>query len=565
MGKFDIPGVTKTSFASIQDGEEWSQQVQTSEWFKSRLFINKIEIVLWIRLALFVLEKQIRASKFANIFANNGEFKNDAINTGSIKDFVIEAGGQEKKHRTNMQEADFEVHKELIKEQKAETASMSFLFFALKNSVKYSYYIINGLVLTFIIWAICHNYQRSQLLAEEHSTANTDIAPAWYEQGQKTYESILQDCKVGTRVLQFKGEMRNGYRFDMTLCLDGKDANGAYVYNNLEQINRNLPKPVEQYNSYDEDNSSDFTCAALILKGKVKGDTSIPGKKISIDLTEYDINNHKTGSFKGQGVVESKNGLIYLTIEGIFKSHSGQKIRFDMSLYNSIEVESFTEIINGMLSRKTINKLLYISDNDSPFAIVVNESNNIVMLKYSGLLTDYDTKVEYATPNFGYYHPDKILEGDDYIIMKDQCNSISYSNGVDNYIPTEKIRILDLKENALRDTTINGVIWDNDIWESNKVFYTVKSEDSPVIITGYNKYGKVISDITLPIFHAYIPTPGIIKGEMWGDAPEGDFHSPIIIKVFDFNGNEIEDFTPVEVKRYSPYDDEDVIELVAGD
>ncbi|MDE6643979.1 MAG: hypothetical protein K2K27_07750 [Muribaculaceae bacterium] len=565
MGKFDIPGVTKTSFASIQDGEEWSQQVQKSEWFKSRLFINKIEIVLWIRLALFVLEKQIRASKFANIFANDGVFKNDAIKTGSIKDFIVEAGGQEEKHRRNMQEADLEVHKELIKEQKAETASMSFLFFALKNSVKYSYYIINGLVLTFIIWAICHNYQRSQLLAEEHSTANTDIAPAWYEQGQKTYESILQDCKVGTRVLQFKGEMRNGYRFDMTLCLDGKNTIGAYVYNDLEQINRNLPKAANQDYYSENAPSSNYTCAALMLKGDLKGDISAPGKKISVNLTEYDINNHKVGSFKGQGVVESKNSSIYLTIEGIFKSHSGQKIRFDMSLYNSIEVESFTEIANGLLSRKSIKKILYISDNENPFAIVVNNHDNIVMLKYSGLLTDYDIKVQDATPNFGYYYADKVIEGDDYIIMKDQCNSISYSNGVDNYIPTEKIRILDLKENALRDTTINGVIWDNDIWESNKVFYTVKSEDSPVIITGYNKYGKVISDITLPIFHAYIPTPGIIIGEMWGDAPEGDFHQPVFTKVFDFNGNEIEDFTPVEVKRYSPYDDEDVTEVIAGD
>ena len=112
------------------------------------------------------------------------------------------------------------------------------------------------------------------------STGRADIAPAWYEQGQKTYESILQDCKVGTRVLQFKGEMRNGYRFDMTLCLDGKNTIGAYVYNDLEQINRNLPKAANQDYYSENAPSSNYTCAALMLKGDLKGDISAPGKKI---------------------------------------------------------------------------------------------------------------------------------------------------------------------------------------------------------------------------------------------------------------------------------------------
>lgn len=221
MGKFDIPGVTKTRFASIQDGEDWSQQIQKSAWFKSRLFINKMEIVIWIKLALHVLEYQIRSSKITNLFANDGKLENDAVETGSLKDFVMQAGSKAVSHRKDMKEADFEYQKDVIKEQTTNALNLMFIFYALKNGVKYSYLIINGLILAFILGILNYNYQRAQLHAEVNSMANADIAAAWYEPGQRTYESILNDCQQG-EILQFDGEMKNDYRFAMTSALTAK-------------------------------------------------------------------------------------------------------------------------------------------------------------------------------------------------------------------------------------------------------------------------------------------------------------------------------------------------------
>lgn len=555
MGKFDIPGVTKSNFSSIQDGEEWSQQVQKSDWFKSRMFINKIEILLWIRLTLRALEYYIRKSKLANVFANDGDFKNDAIKTGSFKDYIFDWGDQDKKHQRNMQEADFEIHKELLKEHKDNANVLSICFFALKSCVKYSYFIINGIILAFLIWVMCHYYEDYREKAALNSTANEDIAPAWYEPGQKTYESILKDCKVGTKVLEFGGSMQNHHGFSMTLCLEGKKATGAYVYYGLEQLNRNLPKQSD-YN--DNTENSNYICAALKLEGEVKGDITTPGKKISINLNEYDINNHKVGSFKGTGTVQSSD---VLRIKGVFKNHKGQKIDFEMDLTKSIDAQSFAEIVNGMLTRKSISNILYVADNESPFAIVV-KNNDIVPIKYSGSFADYD---RINTPNLGSYNKDNIIIGDDYIIMREKDGDIiSYYSTMDKkYSPTVRVKVLDLHEQNLKvNDWIGRVVWDNDSWNEERKFYSVFIDDKSVTVKGYDQYGKVISDITIPIFHAYVPAPGIIIGETWGEMQEGSFHQDVITKVFDFEGNELEGFNPDAVKIrevVSDYDDAVVI------
>ncbi len=553
MGKFDIDGVTKTRFASIQDGEEWSEQIQKSAWYKSRLYINKIEIVLWIRLALFVLEKQIRTSKIANLFANDGDIKNDGVETGSFTDFVKEAGSHEERHRRDMKEADFEYQKDFISNHKKDSVSLSSLFFVLKNGVKYSYLIINSLILAFILGICIHNYRRSQEIAEMNSKANTDIAQAWYEPGQKTYESVWKEYSNGT-IMQFDGQMSNGYRFEMTLCNDNGKASGAYVYNDLSSA-KDLPKRIVDDNFDDDDYDDDdrygdnsdqllsdeieeeysrYDCAALTLKGKIKGDVFTPGKEVSVNLTEYDSKNHKVGSFKGKGIVDNDKRLL---ISGTFKNHEGQKNSFTMSLSKSVCVESFDKIVNSLLNEKAIRKILYLNEKENPYAIIVDKSREIRMLKYIDAFTDYESEAQNSTPYFGTYDKKNVIVDNDCIVLRRRSDWDTYSDGVDNNIPAECISIIDLRGDSPKfDTTIDGVIWNDAKWISDKMFYSVIIGEVTTI-KGYNRYGEEVSDATLPIFHVAITSPGIIEGETWEEDSEGNFNP--VTRTYDFEGNEL--------------------------
>lgn len=556
MGKFDIDGVTKTRFASIADGEEWKRQVQQSQWFKSRLFINKIEIEIWLRLALFVLEKQIRTSKIANLFANNGDVENDALETGSIKDFAMAAGAREQKHRTDMKEADFEYQKDVIKESKTDTANLSFLFFALKNGVKYSYFIINALILAFILGLGNYYYQRAQLLAELNSKANADIAHVWYEPGQKTYESIIDEFTEGY-IMQFSGKMNNGYEFDMTLCVnDNGDVEGAYIYTFLHSVRDNIPPRVaEEFDDdgediiSDDERSSEYVCAALPLKGKMKGDLDSE-KKISFELYEYDGDNRKIGSFKGSGSLNNEGERGPLRIEGTFKNHEGQKNKFSMKIDYVVKIEGFKAIVDGLQKRKAIRKVLHYHDGETPYAIIVNRDKKIKLLKYINSTTDYEKQANDFGPVYGEYDKNNVLVKDDYILMRDSYDAGTYNNGVDPYTPATGISIIDLRGDMPKDTpTIKGVIWDESRWESQNKFYVVDTDRMPIIVTGYNQYGEIVSTDSLHIFHAYIPTPGIIVGEDYAnDSPDDDFSfGGLVTKTYDFDGNEIvENFEPME-------------------
>ena len=554
MGKSDIDGVTKTRFASIADGEEWSQQVQQSQWFKSRLFINRIQIVLWIRLTLFVLEKQIRSSKIANLFANDGDVENDALETGSVKDFAMAAGAREQKHRTDMKEADFEYQKDVIKESKNDTANLSMLFFALKKGVKYSYLIFNGIILAFIVGFCVYSYQRAQYVAELNSKANADIAHVWYEPGQKTYESIINEFTEGT-VMKFNGEMNNGFEFDMTLCVNDKgEVEGAYIYTKLQSVKDNIPERIEQ--DFDDDGEdiisdeeekwSEYLCAALPLKGKMKGELE-PGKKITLELYEYDSNNRKIGTFKGNGTFNREGELESLRIEGTFKNHEGQKNKFFMNLASTVKIESFKAILDGLQKRKAIRKVLHYHEGNKPYAIIVNRDKEIKLLTFVNATTDYEEMANDLGSDFGEYDKENVIVKDDYILIRSPYGGGTYNNGIDPYTPAIGVMSIDLRGDMPKTSnTIKGVIWDESRWESQNKFYVVDTEGMPTVITGYNQYGEIVSSDSLPIFHAYIPAPGFIVGECYADDDIDDDFSfgGLITKYYDFDGKEIDEGSP---------------------
>ena len=267
----------------------------------------------------------------------------------------------------------------------------------------------------------------------------------------------------------------------------------------------------------------------------MKGDISTPGKKGSVNLTEYDNNNHKIGSFTGKGIVESTGGLISLRIEGTFKNHDGQKNSFIMQLSKSVRVESFTETINGLLARKTINKVLHLQDGDNPYAIIVTKNRDIRMLKKMDAFSDQENAVNNAYPIYGTYDKDHIIVTDDCIIMRTP-SYFAYRNGVDNYKHAETVKIIDLRGQTPTDVIIDGVVWNDAKWESDKMFYVIETENETTI-KGYNQYGKIVSNITIPIFHTVITNSGIILGDTIGHDLDGN--AELVNIAYDLDGNEL--------------------------
>ena len=450
-----------------------------------------------------------------------------------------------------MKDADFEFQKDFIRDSKKDTIGLSVGFYALKNTVKYSYLIINCLIIAAIIGFIYYNYHRNAVIAEMNSQANADIAHAWYEAGQKPYESVWTGLKEG-ELLQFTGEMSNGFLFEMTLKVDDDgNATGAYVYKNLESINKDLPAytQVEENDFEDEEDdaflnsgkeveSSNYVCAALSLEGKIKGSFA-PGKKISINLSEYNSSHKKIGSFKGEGTFDLKNEMAMLIIGGMFKNHEGQKNSFTMRLSNYIHIESMSKIIDNLLQNKTIKRVLYLNDKENPYAIVVTKNKEIRMLKYSGPMTNYEKALQDATPFYGIYNRDNVLICEDCILLRNTSEWITYSDG-EYYVSAEKIDIIDLRDYANpKNTSIDGVIWNDELWKTCNRFYVVESDDNPINIIGYNKYGEAQSEITLPIFHVRIPEPGIIEGDVWEEESEDNPYGNLVTKRYDFDGNEL--------------------------